>query len=159
MRRMLKRFLIPLLLFGTVSCDSYMDPFEGSDGLRANINGAKCIMDGVRGRKYVDSYTTEAGQFVSCEIDLVRREDGHTFKIAFNLVSEGAPVSTGTRLSVGPSEASHATISSGSGKAVELSGWVYFNQFEEGNAVAEAEFELDGPSYKIRHGFFRLKRR
>lgn len=160
----MKRLLflaIPLLCILT-GCFKDMDPFEGGDGVRTNLNGCKCVMLGTPGNVYISS-TGDAGSYsVKSDVTMLRILDHHQFQLDFNIADTVAIVAnqeykigTGNYkvTLVGPKEAP--------GEEIPLKGWVKFLQLNPSGRIVEARFELDGKDssgqdYTLRHGFMRL---
>lgn len=163
MKILIRFLLLPVLLLAA-SCTERMDPFEGADGLRANINGYKCVMDGNHGNQYVTR--SAEGTSVSIRVNMVQLIDNQTFTMQL-FVSDAAPLAPGTtyRFSTG----SGCTAQLGSppgapGEEINMTGWIRFLQLGADSNIVEAEFELEGVSprsqtdYEVRHGFLRLYR-
>lgn len=162
MRRIL--YILSAVL-ALASCVKGMDPYEGGDGTRANINGAKCIMLGT-----VNSGTTYAsyscmGPYVFRTSPLVLYHNIDQRSYTLNIeVSDDSPLVPGTRYTF-PSGNGSAYISYISsevtGENIELRGWLVFNKISPDSSITEARFELEGTSYtgkkySLRHGFLRL---
>lgn len=159
--RILSLFCTALLLS---SCLEEMDPYEGGDGVRANINGNKCVMVGIPGNTAGAFYTSGNDYaFQTAVISMSHVVDGRTIHFQLS-VSDDAPLETGKRYSVGSGRNS-AVISYVSddvtGSDVKLKGWISFLQVGPGSSTTEARFELAGRSphreYDVRHGFLRLR--
>lgn len=140
-----------------------MDPFEGGDGVRANINGNKCVMYGIPGNVAGASYTTgNTFTFQTATILMRHVLDGKEFHFRIT-VSDDAALEVGRRYSVG-SGGSSAVISYVSddvtGEDIPLTGWITFLQVGPEKSTTEARFELSGRTrgreYEVRHGFLRL---
>lgn len=152
-----------LVLFSLSGCMMGMDPFEGGDGIRANINGQKCVMFGTPGEKNATYYVgSEKATFTASAI-LIQMLDTRALCISFSISDTGAlmtdkkyTVGTGdnvVKLDLGTYEITE--------NAVPLSGWISFLQISKGGGAVEARFELegqaaDGTKYEVRHGFLRL---
>ena len=154
--------LCPALLLS--SCLEEMDPYEGGDGVRANINGSKCVMVGIPGKTAGAFYTSGNDySFQTAVIAMSRAAGGQTVHFQIS-VSDEAPLETGKRYSVG-SGGNTAVISYVSddvtGSDIKLKGWVSFLKVGPGSSATEARFELAGRSphreYDVRHGFLRLR--
>lgn len=161
MKRILFLLCSALLLS---SCLEEMDPFEGGDGVRANINGSKCVMVGIPGNTAGAFYTSgNEYAFQTAVISMSKAMGGQTIHIEFS-VSDDAQLETGKRYSVGSGRNS-AVISYVSddvtGSDIKLKGWISFLQVGPGSSTTEARFELAGRSphreYDVRHGFLRLR--
>ena len=62
---MKRLFAIALALISLASCYKLsMDPYEGGDGVRANIDGRKCVMMGTVGSRNYASYSVYADSCV-----------------------------------------------------------------------------------------------
>lgn len=161
MMRKLFAFLLPVLLLAG-SCTERMDPFEGSDGVRANINGYKCVMDGNRGQKYV-YWSTDGTPTVDITVNMVKQIDNQPFKLEFH-VTDNTAITVGTTYHFSGASL-YAKLSSppgAPGEEVNMNGWIRFLQLKADSNIVEAEFELDGTAqrsdekYEVRHGFLRL---
>lgn len=139
-----------------------MDPFEGSDGVRANINGHKCVMDGNPGEKYVQ-YDAE-NHTLSVSVSMWQGYDNSRFRLVLT-VQDAAPLTTGVRYHVSLKGSTTATLtgmSDSPNEAVSLVGWIEFLQLGADQEIVEAEFEMTGTApksnvdYDVRHGFLRL---
>ena len=165
------------------SCVTDMDPFEGGDGVRVNINGEKCVMYGMPGAYYatldaandVSSFkseitmmTTITDAHINYLIPEMSTFERSVFDLAFNIQENNAFVKEKKyeiRYS-GQKTASMISSIRSNGtetpeQAVKLQGWIYFLSL--GNVI-EARFDLDGRSsdgteYTLRHGFLRLNQR
>ena len=173
--------LLPIALsLMLTGCVTDMDPFEGGDGVRVNINGQKCVMYGIPGGYYA---TLEAANDVSTfQADITMMSaitDVHinyvvpemtqiersVFRLHFDIRDNNAFVreqkyqihASGTKTaSLIVPEQNVDTQSSE--EVVALKGWAYFLSL--GNVV-EVRFELngtgaDGKDYALRHGYLRL---
>ena len=163
MRKFFYLLLLPVLLLSGSSCSEIMDPFEGSDGVRANINGYKCVMDGYHGNQYV-TWPTGGSATLSINVRMVKLLDNQNFMLQLN-VSDNTAVSTGIEYHFTPGGPCSAILSSPPGAAgveVPMSGWIRFLQLDAGSHIVEAEFELSGTAprsreeFDVRHGFLRL---
>ena len=161
MKRIIKYLASAIALFAVTSCIANMDPFEGGDGVRANINGQKCVMSGTPGRVYANcSFESGANSF-GTNVSMMHLLDKTIFTLAFSL-SNSSPFVTGQQYSIG-SGTCKATLTTISGEDVPLTGWVTFLKIGYDSKTVEARFELDGQDangkkYTVRHGFMRLFR-
>ena len=153
--------LCPLWLFS--SCLKEMDPFEGGDGVRANINGNKCVMIGIPGNTAGAFYSSGNDYtFQTAVIAMSHTMENQNFHFKIS-VSDEAPLETGKRYSVGSGK-NTAVISYVSddvtGSDIQLKGWISFLKVGPDASTTEARFELTGRSphreYAVRHGFLRL---
>ena len=123
------------------SCTKTLDPFTGSMGVRANINGEKYIL-------ITNADRTPYGN----------RKHSKSYDLSFDIHGEGY-LTTGVSYSIGP-EGFSARLSAvdGMDQAVPLRGWI---RFYDVSSKIEAEFELESErgNYVIRHGFCRLQNR
>ena len=149
------------VLLAATSCIANMDPFEGGDGVRANINGQKCVMSGTPGKVYANcSFESGANSF-GTKVEMMHLLDKTIFKLGFSL-SDTSPFTTGKQYSIG-SGTYKVTLTTVSGEEVPLTGWVTFLKIGVWSKTVEAQFELDGQDsngdkYAVRHGFMRLFR-
>ena len=148
-------------LLAAASCIANMDPFEGGDGVRANINGQKCVMSGTPGDVYANCLFEWGANSFGTSVEMMHLLDKTIFKLAFSM-SDTAPFMTGQKYNIG-SGTYKATLTTVSGEDVRLTGWVTFLKIGVGSKTVEAQFELDGQDangdkYAIRHGFMRLYR-
>lgn len=160
--RTLSLFAVILTLSG---CVRDMDPFEGGDGVRVNINGQKCVMIGIPGGYYAtldtkddeclfQSEVTMMTGFMSRYQDLfyldfdIRENDILVKDKEYTVSYSGNKV---IKLMLPNEDAS-------SYAEVKLKGWISFLSLGQ---VVEARFELEGSGsggkeYSLRHGFLRL---
>ena len=152
-----------LMLFSSSGCIMEMDPFEGGDGIRANINGQKCVMFGTPGKKNASYYVGSEKATFTASAELMHVLDTREMYISFNISDTGSLV-TDKKYTVGTGE-NVVKLDFGTYEitenAVSLSGWISFLQISTGGSVIEARFELDGQAadgtkYAVRHGFLRL---
>ena len=170
----MKKFIlsiVSLLLFS--GCFSDMDPFEGGKGVRANINGYKCVMRGEEGKVYAILNSNADGYTFRTDVRMIGMMNGIRYTLSFSL-SDIAPFVTGVKYNVtGKITAARVdyfdyavvdeddvieTIEAD----VPLTGWVSFLVVSQDDHYVEALFELDrqfpdGAPYTIRHGFLRLE--
>lgn len=147
------------------SCVKGMDPYEGGDGARANINGTKCIMLGsVNSNNIYAGYNcTGPYRFTTSPIILYHNIDQRSYTLNLQ-VSDVQALTPGVRYTFpsGDNEAYISYISDEvTGENIELHGWLSFTKISPDDTVTEARFELEGTSvsgnkYFLRHGFFRL---
>jgi hypothetical protein len=162
MKKIIRFIVAASALLALAGCVRDMDPFEGGDGVRANINGQKCVMLGDPGHKYA-SYSENPGGRFSAKFEMMHMLDRSEFHMEFK-VSETSPLVTGVRYTVGSGEnTAQLSYAFGniSGEAIPLAGWISFNKIGTDGATVEARFELEGVSadgreYSVRHGFMRL---
>ena len=138
-----------------------MDPFEGGDGVRANINGQKCVMSGTPGKVYANCSFEDGANSFGTHVEMMHLLDKTNFGLSFSL-TDTTPFATGQQYSIG-SGTYKATLTTISGEDVPLTGWVTFLKIGVGSKTVEAQFELDGQDtkgdkYAVRHGFMRLYR-
>ena len=163
----MKRFFLLLLLLPglliAASCTDRMDPFEGADGVRANINGHKCVMDGVHGKTGYVTYNAGPGASMDIEVNMKQELTQQYFGMKFHLQADGV-FQTGKDYAITKTGDNTAKITGpfGSpGEDVALEGVFRFLKLDYSSFV-EAEFEMDGKaehsgeSYAVRHGFLRL---
>ena len=163
--RTLSLLAVALSLCG---CVRDMDPFEGGDGVRVNINGQKCVMLGIPGGYYAtldtkddeclfQSEVTMMTGFLSNIQDLfyinfdIRENDILVKDKKYTVSYSGNKV---VKLRLPNDDASSYT-------EVSLKGWLSFLSLGQ---VVEARFELEGTGpagkdYSLRHGFLRLHQR
>ena len=161
----MKRILLLLLpLLAILSgCFKDMDPFEGGDGVRANINGYKCVMLGVPGMDYANNGSGSAGYILNSDISMIRIIDRHPFRMTFSIIAPSG-ISTGFEYPISKGSAFTATLigpKEAPGEEIPLSGWIKFENEGTIATLVEARFELTGKDsrgqdYSIRHGFLRL---
>ena len=161
MKAFLKILMVVLSLLAAASCIKDMDPFEGADGVRVNINGYKCVMRGSPGTNYVH-YTGGESCSLRTEVEMTRMLDFHHFNMVF-YVQDDNPLTVGKRYSTLSGNASVKLLSpkEAPGDEVSLSGWIQFVKFDSSSRIVEASFEFDGVAsngedFVLRHGFFRL---
>ena len=146
------------------SCTKTLDPFTGTLGVRANINGEKYILitnadRTPNGHLEGNSFTMKERLTESRSLDLYgnRRHD-KSYDLSFDIHGESY-LTTGVSYSIGP-EGFSARLSAVDGvdQAVPLRGWI---RFYDVSSKIEAEFELESErgNYAIRHGFCRLQNR
>jgi len=147
------------------SCTKTLDPFTGTMGVRANINGEKYILitDADRtpnGHLEGNSFTMKERLTEPRSWDVYgNRKHSKSYDLSFDIHGEGY-LTTGVSYSVGP-EGFSARLSAVDGmdqEAVPLRGWI---RFYDVSSKIEAEFELESErgNYVIRHGFCRLQNR
>lgn len=161
MKTCLKLLLIALSLLLASSCVKDMDPFEGADGVRVNINGHKCVMVGSPGHNYM-YYTSGESYSLKTEVEMTRMLDYYHFSMVFS-IQDSSPLSAGKRYSTAAGEAGVKLLSpkESPGDEISLSGWIELVKFDPSSRIVEASFELDGTAsngedFVLRHGFFRL---
>lgn len=162
--------------FILASCYVDMDPFEGGDGVRVNINGEKCVMHGMPGGYY--AILDAANDVSSFESSITMRTsvtnyqgsyiinaaigaenvhgDRSIFHLSFNIQENDTFVKE-QKYEILPDGQKTATLSTW-WEEVKLHGWIYFLSLGD---VIEARFDLDGTdsdgtAYTLRHGFLRL---
>lgn len=161
MNRLFAFFSLLAAVLAATSCIANMDPFEGGDGVRANINGQKCVMSGTPGKVYATcSFESGANSF-GTHVEMMHLLDKTIFGLEFSF-SDTTPFVTGKQYSIG-SGTYKATLTTVSGEDVPLTGWVTFLKIGVESKTVEAQFELDGQDakgdkYAVRHGFMRLYR-
>lgn len=162
MKRFFRILLLPVLLVA-VSCTERMDPFEGADGVRANINGHKCVMDGVHGKTSYVSYGSDPGDWMDIQVEMKQELSQEYFGMEFHLKADGA-FQTGKDYAItktGDNTVKMTGPFGSPGEDVALEGVFRFLKLDDDSFV-EAEFEMDGKaaksgeSYAVRHGFLRL---
>ncbi len=146
------------------SCTKTLDPFTGSMGVRANINGEKYILitnadRTPNGHLEGNSFTMKERLTESRHLDLYdSRKHSNSYDLSFDIHGEGY-LTTGVSYSVGP-EGFSARLSAvdGMDQAVPLRGRI---RFYDVSTTIEAEFELESErgNYVLRHGFCRLQNR
>ena len=159
MRRLILK-LLPLLLLA-VSCTERMDPYEGGTGVRANINGYKCVMRGVSNKSYATYNVGESYSFSTQRLQLFKHMDGMSNCYLQVSISEPSALVTGKAYKIGTSGATAYLYLDGVDRGITLSGELTFLNDGPGSGVTEARFELsgkdrDGTKYDVRHGFKRL---
>lgn len=165
--RFKNRLIMGLLLSAAAlmlsGCVRDMDPFEGGDGVRVNINGQKCVMLGIPGHDYADlNMSGDVSSFQAIVSMMVGIMSADLFELSFNIKENDAFIKE-QKYTIKPSGDKTVTLSlparNGEGvKDINLSGWLYFISFGE---IIEARFDLDGKGsdgmeYSLRHGFLRL---
>ena len=178
--RTLSVFALAVSLSG---CITDMDPFEGGDGVRVNINGEKCVMYGMPGSYYatldaandVSTFRAEITMMTTvtdARINYLLPEkisfDRIVFDLSFNIQENNSFVREQKYeiLAFGTKTATMSlpevdTNTGSPNQTVKLKGWIYFLSL--GNVI-EARFDLDGKGpdgkeYTLRHGFLRLHER
>lgn len=160
----MKKVLFLLCAVLLSSCVKDMDPFEGGDGIRANFNGAKCVMYGFPGESHGASYSEgNTYTFSTGEVLMWAATAGKRFHFRLT-VSDDAALVPGQRYSIGSGgmTAGIKFISeNGVGREVPLRGWITFLKVGPETSTTEARFELDGETLAegqltFRHGFLRL---
>ena len=163
MKKLIRLLTAVSVLFLSAGCIMEMDPFEGGDGIRANINGKKCVMLGTPGTKNANYYVGGEKATFTASAELMHMLDTQQLYISFNISDTGS-LMTDKKYTVGTGD---NTVKLDFGpygiteNAVPLSGWISFLQISTGGSVIEARFELDGQAtdgtrYAVRHGFLRL---
>ena len=148
--------MIALALMAT-SCMTWLDPYDGGYGARANVNGKKCVMRAVSTSNvgfsdsqkpyYAFSYNARMGYWIN--------KQEITLKIK---LYEDTPLQNGVKYLVG-SDPNTATLEAEDQASVPLTGWVKFNSINGSEEYIEAEFEFDSQEpglYTIRHGLLRI---
>ena len=153
MKNCLKRLWVPLVLAVSVSCSWEMDPYEGGDGVRMNLNGEKCVMVGTPNSAYARYVSGEEYRFETAEIFMLQLLDNRSFTLVLK-VTDTAPIVTAKTYPKGTA----VLIYDDSHEQISLSGEVVFLETGE---ETEACFDLsgtgaDGTRYEMRHGFLRL---
>lgn len=168
------------MAFVLSGCVRDMDPFEGGDGVRVNINGEKCVMYGIPGGYYATldvandvstfkSEITMMSSIVDAHINYIIPEmstiDRTAFMLGFNIAENDIfvkekkyEIKTSGDKKASMTVSSLNTDTGSSEEVIKLKGWAYFLSL--GNVV-EVRFELDGKDsngkeYALRHGFLRL---
>ena len=158
--------LAVLLLSG---CVTRMDPFEGRDGVRANINGEKYVMEGIDGRvlAYSPFKTGEGSERFEVNVLLLHLMGKKMCKLVIHLESS-TPFVVGNRYPISASSAQVSTlrwITAGEISSNELNpetpadplnGWLVFEKIEDESVEASFEFEGSSTGVAVRHGFLRL---
>ena len=136
-----------------------MDPFEGGDGLRANINGNKCIMYDIPGNVAGAGYTVgNVFTFQTADILLRNKLDNQSLRFKLT-VTDDASLEPGVKYSIGEG-GNTASLGYVEGSSTALSGWIVFLRIGSDSSTTEARFELYGKTrdqeFDVRHGFLRL---
>ena len=136
-----------------------MDPFEGGDGLRANINGKKCIMYDIPGNVAGAGYTVgNVFTFQTADILLRNKLDNQSLRFKLT-VTDDASLEPGVKYSIGEG-GNTASLGYVEGSSTALSGWIVFLRIGSDSSTTEARFELYGKTrdqeFDVRHGFLRL---
>lgn len=165
MKKLLFALLVALLASG---CNMRMDPFEGGNGSRANINGEKYLMsDVVLFPKKASFDNTGSGYFSVrilfqhlmgervCMLD-IRLESPTPFVVGEKYTISASSETPCTLWWTSNQEIASRTVDYETVPKEALDGWIVFNK-TDGDTV-EASFEFDCPSSgtAIRHGFMRL---
>ncbi|MBR6306911.1 MAG: hypothetical protein IKR38_09105 [Bacteroidales bacterium] len=163
--RILRSLSLLAVILSFSGCVRDMDPFEGGDGVRVNINGQKCVMLGIPGGYYATLDTKDDECLFQSEVAMMtgfmsRNQD--IFKMIFDIRETDILVKDKkytvnysgnkvVKLMLPNDDASSYT-------EVMLKGWISFLSLGQ---VVEARFELEGRGpggvdYSLRHGFLRL---
>lgn len=154
---MKRLFVIVLAVFSLASCFKLsMDPYEGGDGVRANIDGRKCVMMGTVGSRSYASYSvyTDSCVFLT-QVPLANRilaEDA-TYRLSIKLKT-GTAIVVDQDYSLTGNDAK--VIFPGSHDNEPLSGWIRFSLLDSAAHLVEATFELSSADHSVKHGFLRL---
>ena len=154
---MKRLFAIVLAVFSLASCYKLsMDPYEGGDGVRANIDGRKCVMMGTVGSRSYASYSvyTDSCVFLT-QVPLANRilaEDA-TYRLSIKLKT-GAAIAVDQDYSLAGEDAT--ILFPGKLKPEALSGWIRFSLLDPAAHLVEATFELSSADHSVKHGFIRL---
>ena len=87
MKRIITYLASAFVLLAATSCIANMDPFEGGDGVRANINGQKCVMSGTPGKTYANCSFVDGANTFSTRVEMVHLLDMNGFKLSFSISS------------------------------------------------------------------------
>ena len=163
-KKALRLFLALGICALTASCYKEMDPFTGSIGVRANINGEKFIC--ITGEDRTP-YAIMEGDTFSMEEKLagtetweriMNKQDRKSLILSINLQGE-TMLGTNTDYTIGTGNNTASLRQySGDQDIIPLKGWIRFLTID---SKVEARFELESVTgdYEIRHGFCRLQRR
>ena len=168
------------MAFVLSGCVRDMDPFEGGDGVRVNINGEKCVMLGTPGGYYAKMEATDDVSTFKSEIILIStlidpeaqymnamlgfgfaQDSQIRLNLAFD-ISDNNVFSKEKQYNIGSGNKkavlTYVTDDTSTNPDINLKGWISFLSLGK---VIEARFELEGKStggkeYSLRHGFLRL---
>lgn len=154
---MKRLFAIALALISLASCYKLsMDPYEGGDGVRANIDGRKCVMMGTVGSRSYASYSvyTDSCVFLT-QVPLANRilTDDATYRLSIKLKT-GTAIVVNQDYSLTGNDAK--VLFPGSHDTEPLSGWIHFTLLDPAAHLVEATFELSSADHTVKHGFMRL---
>lgn len=175
----MKKLLLPIiaLLLTAGSCTSSLDPFEGTDGIRFNLNGKKYVMQsGILGLSPVveteDGLTVRANMqgpsfldFVSFSLDLCKADQlavDKEYKTGENGISATIKPYVPSTPSIAATEEDAAEPKEEAKPEtppVQLQGWVKRVASETEQLEILFEFtgkDAEGNEYVIKHGFLRL---
>lgn len=150
------------LLFLT-SCIQRLDPFTGTDGVRANINGDKYVMANLVAFSPVahctdNSFSAQAS-LVHINKSLSKSSPSSGYSLSISLDNIDA-LATGSQYMLGEGRNGEAKLTpysnNGNAETVSLQGWIRFLSL---SPKVVARFELESPGYEVRHGLLRLNRK
>ena len=153
----MKKYSIFLLAAAALvcSCATDMDPFQGGDGIRANVNGRKCVMFDDVNTSYSYSNHGDTCHF-SCSANM-RLGTGEDLTFSIDMESY-QPFVEGNSYAIGNGANSAYLKQYQSDQAPVLKGWLKFLKAPSESGLVEARFELENADYSVRHGFLRLYR-
>ena len=163
----MKKFITLVLVsvFALCGCIKDMDPFQGGDGVRVNVNGRKCVMVGVLGGRYAQlNNTGDTGECSTTISMMSAMPDNMMFDLAF-AIKENEPLVINKEYKVGSGNSTVGmtgfSVGASQESRIPLQGWVKFISL---GTTIQARFELDGKGedgtgYALRHGFLRLKQK
>lgn len=175
---MKKLLLLPFmaLLLGAASCSTSLDPFEGTDGIRFNLNGKKYVMQsgffsGIPLVETEDGITVSASMsgpsildFVSFTLFLCKEDQlvqDKEYKTGENGISAQIKpfVPSTPTIAEAETEGEESEQEVKETPPVQLQGWVkrVASQTEQLEILFEfTGKDADGNEYVIKHGFLRL---
>ena len=151
------------------SCIQRLDPFTGTDGVRANINGDKYVMENLVIYSPVaycsdNSFSMQAS-LVHISRSLEPSTNSVLSKSGFSLsisLENSNNLEAGYQYLLGKGKSGEAKleplVNNGDAEAISLQGWIRFLSLSP-KVVARFELESPGKEYEVRHGLLRLKRK
>ena len=145
------------------SCVKRLDPFSGTDGVRANINGDKYVMEYLVAFNPVAHCTDNSFSIqttlVHINKSLSQSSSSSGYSFSISLDNSDALVA-GYQYILGEGRNGEAKLTpysnNGNAEAVSLQGWIRFLSL---SPKVVARFELESPGYEVRHGLLRLNRK
>lgn len=148
------------------SCMKRLDPYMGTNGVRANINGDKYVMLYLSFQE--PSAVCEEISF-SMYASLIHIDRGlgqsremlSDYSLSISLESNSG-IHTGGMYTIGDGKGGEASLginsARGESNTVPLQGWIRFTSLTP-TVTARFELESPGKDYEVRHGLLRMKRR
>lgn len=161
MKRLFRFIFCIVTALSAAACTDKMDPYEGGDGVRVNINGHACVMIGEPG-KTAATYDAAARRF-STSVNLERRSDGARYTLQLE-VTDDSPLLAGQKYFAGTGGCKAVlsyVYNDVNENDIVLTGWIQMRRISTESKTVEASFDLEGSSpggttYSLRHGFLRL---